>query len=174
MNKKEIRNKIKQLKKEHTMQELDSQSEVILSKLEKHKAFKDANIVMLYASLPDEVNTHSFIEKWRNKKHIILPTVSGDDIIPVELGKETTFATGDFNIMEPQNEPYHGSFDLIVVPGVAFDSDGNRIGRGKGYYDRFLSHHPKVKRIGICFDFQYIDKVPTEENDIKMDEVITI
>lgn len=101
---------------------------------------------MLFASLPDEVNTHSFIEKWRNKKHIILPTVSGDDIIPVELGKETTFATGDFNIMEPQNEPYHGSLDLIVVPGVAFDSDGNRIGRGKGYYDRFLSHHPKVKK----------------------------
>ncbi len=84
MNKKEIRNKIKQLKKEHTMQELDSQSEMILSKLEKHKAFKDANIVMLYASLPDEVNTHSFIEKWRNKKHIILTTVSGDDIIHVE------------------------------------------------------------------------------------------
>lgn len=174
MEKKEIRSKIKQLKKEHTKEQLDAQSKVIMKKLEKHPAFIEANIVMLYASLPDEVNTHSFIEKWRSRKRIILPTVAGDDIIPVELRNDTAFATGDFNIMEPQSEPYSGSFDLIVVPGVAFDGNGNRIGRGKGYYDRFLSHHPDVKRIGICFDFQYIEKVPTEDTDIIMEEVITL
>ena len=98
----------------------------------------------------------------------------GNDIIPVEYGKDTDFAVGDFNILEPQNEPYTGNFDLIVVHGVAFDRQGNRLGRGKGYYDRFLCQHLKVKRIGICFDFQLVDSIPTEPFDIRMDEVITL
>ena len=92
----------------------------------------------------------------------------------VELKKDTDFAIGDFNILEPQNEEYTGDYDLIVVPGVAFDRNGNRIGRGKGYYDRFLCKHLDVKRIGICFDFQLVDEVPTEDNDIRMDEVVSL
>ena len=174
MNKTELRSHIKALKRQHSKEELLEQSKVILNKLECHKSFIEAKTVMLYSSLPDEVHTHDFLEKWRNEKKIILPTVVGDDIIPVELSKETDFAIGDFNILEPQNEPYNGNYDLIVVPGVAFDKNGNRIGRGKGYYDRFLCKHLDVKRIGICFDFQLVDSVPTEDNDIKMDEVISI
>ena len=174
MNKKELRSHIKALKKQHSKEELLEQSKLILNKLENHKSFKEAQIIMLYSSLPDEVDTHDFLEQWRNRKKIILPTVVGDDIIPVELSKDTNFAIGDFNIMEPQNEPYNGSYDLIIVPGVAFDKKGNRIGRGKGYYDRFLCKHLDVTRIGICFDFQLVDKVPTEDNDIRMNEVISI
>lgn len=174
MDKKELRSHIKTLKKQHSKENLIEQSKVILNKLENNEFFKKAKIVMLYSSLPDEVNTQDFLSKWRNEKRIILPTVVGDDIIPVELSGDTSFAVGDFNILEPQNEPYNGSYDLIVVPGVAFDRNGNRIGRGKGYYDRFLCKHLDVKRIGICFDFQLVDKVPTEENDIKMDEIISL
>lgn len=174
MDKKELRSTIKLLKKQHTKEQLLEQSEVILSKLEQHPDFQKARIVMIYSALPDEVQTQAFLEKWRHKKKIILPTVVGDDIIPVELAESTGFAVGDFNILEPQNEPYTGDYDLIVVPGVAFDRNGNRIGRGRGYYDRFLCKHLNIKRIGICFDFQLVDKVPTEPNDIKMDEVITL
>lgn len=130
--------------------------------------------MMLYSSLPDEVQTHDFIERWRNEKRIILPTVVGDDIIPVELGKDISFAIGDFDILEPQSEPYHGSYDLIVVPGMAFDRNGNRLGRGKGYYDRFLCKHLTTNKIGICFDFQLVEEVPTDDNDIRMDEVISL
>ena len=174
MEKKELRTLIKTLKKQHTKEQLFEQSEKILSKLEQHPDFVNAHSVMLYSALPDEVQTQAFLEKWHLKKQIILPTVVGDDIIPVEFGKDTTFAIGDFNILEPQNEPYTGNFDLIVVPGVAFDRQGNRIGRGKGYYDRFLCQHLDVKRIGICFDFQLVDEVPAEPFDIRMDEVITL
>ena len=174
MEKKELRTLIKTLKKQHTKEQLFEQSEKILSKLEQHPDFVNAHSVMLYSALPDEVQTQAFLEKWHLKKQIILPTVVGDDIIPVEFGKDTTFAVGDFNILEPQNEPYTGNFDLIVVPGVAFDRQGNRIGRGKGYYDRFLCQHLDVKRIGICFDFQLVDEVPAEPFDIRMDEVITL
>ena len=174
MDKKELRLHIKTLKKQHSKDELKRQSELILEKLENHKSFIEAKTVMLYSSLPDEVQTHDFLAKWRNEKKIILPTVVGDDIIPVELTKDTDFAIGDFNILEPQNEAYTGTYDLIVVPGMAFDKNGNRLGRGKGYYDRFLCKHLEVKRIGICFDFQFVDEVPTEDNDIKMHEVLTI
>lgn len=174
MDKKELRANIKLLKKQHTKEQLLEQSELILAKLERHPDFRNARIVMLYSALPDEVQTQAFLEKWRHEKKIILPTVVGDDIIPVELAENTGFAVGDFNILEPQNEPYTGGYDLIVVPGVAFDRNGNRIGRGRGYYDRFLCKHLDVKRIGICFDFQLVDKVPTEPNDIKMNEVISL
>lgn len=174
MDKKELRQYIKTLKREHTKEQLLQQSEKILKQLEQHPAFQKAHNIMLYSSLPDEVQTLKFLEKWRNKKRIILPTVVGDDIIPVELTNDTDFILGDFNILEPQNEPYQGNFDLIVVPGVAFDKNGNRIGRGKGYYDRFLCKYPNVNKIGICFDFQLVDKIPTEPNDIKMDEIITL
>ena len=174
MEKKELRALIKSLKKQHTKEQLLEQSEQILAKLELHPAFIAAQRVMLYSALPDEVQTQAFLEKWHLSKTIILPTVVGDDIIPVEYGKDTAFAVGDFNILEPQNEPYSGGFDLIVVPGVAFDRQGNRLGRGKGYYDRFLCHHLDVKRIGICFDFQLVDEVPSEPFDIRMDEVISL
>lgn len=174
MDKKELRHHIKTLKNQHSKENLQEQSALILDKLENHKDFVEAKTVMLYSSLPDEVQTHDFLTKWRDEKKIILPTVVGDDIIPVELSKETGFAIGDFNILEPQNEPYNGDYDLIVVPGVAFDRKGNRIGRGKGYYDRFLCKHPNIRKIGICFDFQLVDEVPTEENDIRMDDIISL
>lgn len=172
-SKNEIRSAIKLLKKQHNKEELQMQSDIIMRKLEQHPDFIKAQKIMLYSSLPDEVQTQTFIEKWRQQKRIILPTVVGNDIIPVELAANTGFAVGDFNILEPQNVAYTGDFDLIVVPGMAFDRQGNRLGRGKGYYDRFLCQHRSVKKIGICFDFQLVDNVTVEENDIPMDEIIS-
>ena len=174
MDKKELRACIKALKKQHSKEQLQEQSEQIMGKLERHPDFIKAQRVMLYSALPDEVQTQDFLDKWHLKKTVILPTVVGDDIIPVEYGEGTGFAVGDFNILEPQNQPYTGGFDLIIVPGVAFDLQGNRLGRGRGYYDRFLSQHLEVKRIGICFDFQLVDEVPSEAFDIRMDEVISL
>lgn len=173
MEKKELRAHIKSLKKQHSKEQLLEQSNHILAKLECHPFFIAAERVMLYSALPDEVQTQAFLEKWHLRKTIILPTVVGDDIVPVAYGKDTAFAVGDFNILEPQSEPYRGGFDLIVVPGVAFDRKGNRLGRGKGYYDRFLSQHREVKRIGICFDFQLVEEVPSDPWDMRMDEVLS-
>lgn len=169
-----LRSYMRNMKKRQDPAQLAKDSEQIMGILENTPAFKNAQTVMLYSSLPDEVSTTAFVEKWRNRKRIILPTVVGDDIVPVELTSDTTFAVGDFNILEPQNRPYAGSYDLIVVPGMAFDPIGNRLGRGKGYYDRFLSQHPSVTKIGVCFDFQLVEQVPTEPNDIRMDAVLTV
>lgn len=173
MDKKELRRQIRQLKKSYAPENLMQQSLVILQKLTDHPDFQKAEKVMLYASLPDEVQTLAFLDEWKSKKQIILPTVVGDDIIPVELTKDCTMTEGDFHILEPENNPYCGALDLIVVPGMAFDSKGHRLGRGKGYYDRFLIKYPDVKTIGICFDFQLLEEIPVEPHDRIINEIIT-
>ena len=144
-----------------------------MQKLAVHPSFQKAERVMLYASLPDEVQTLDFLTEWKSKKAIILPTVVGDDIIPVALKNDSRMVEGDFHILEPEEKPYDGALDLIVVPGMAFDPNGHRLGRGKGYYDRFLTKYPDVKTIGICFDFQFLPEIPTEPHDKIIDEVIT-
>lgn len=174
MNKKDLRQSIRAAKKQHTPEELRKQSAAVMQKLAEHPRFLAAEKVMLYASLPDEVETLAFIETWRHRKTIVLPTVVGDDIIPVELADDTAFAEGDFHIPEPQNHPYTGDFDLIVVPGMAFDAEGHRLGRGRGYYDRFLALHPQVHTIGLCFDFQFVPEVPCEPHDRIIDEILTV
>lgn len=174
MEKNELRKHIKAQKKLQDPEKLSKQSATIMDLLEQNIHFINAKTVMLYFSLPDEVQTADFIEKWKSSKRIILPTVVGDDIIPVEVTQDTSYKVGDFNILEPQNKSYTGDYDLIVVPGVAFDKNGNRLGRGKGYYDRFLSKIGSVHKIGICYDFQFVDNIPTEANDIPVDEVISL
>lgn len=174
MEKKTLRQQIRQLKREHSAEELQRQSAIIMQKLSMNPSFQKAERVMLYASLPDEVQTLDFLTVWKNRKMIILPTVVGDDIIPVALKSDSKMVEGDFHILEPEEKPYYGPLDLIVVPGMAFDPHGHRLGRGKGYYDRFLTKYPDVKTIGICFDFQLLPEIPTEPHDKIIDEIITL
>jgi len=174
LDKKILRQEIRNRKKAHNKEELAGQSRLILQKLAQHPAFQEAERIMLYASLPDEVQTLDFIDEWKERKHIILPTVVGDDIIPVEVTTGSAMVEGDFHILEPDDKPYEGGFDLIVVPGMAFDREGHRLGRGRGYYDRFLAKYPEVKTIGICFDFQLLDSIPTEPHDRLVEEVISL
>ena len=146
----------------------------ILAALEARPAFRAANTILLYHSLNDEVDTHDFIEKWSNQKHILLPVVIGEEL---ELRTYTSphyLRIGAYGIEEPVGTPFtdYAAIDLAVIPGVAFDSRGNRLGRGKGYYDRLLPHMPTTYKIGICFPFQLVKEVPAEAFDIRMDEII--
>lgn len=167
-----LRQEIRLLKKSFTLAQLLEKSSTILEQLEQHPLFQKSETVMLYASLPDEVQTIGFIHRWKEQKRIILPVVVGDDIIPVALTKEDTMKEGAYHILEPTNEPYTGKIDLIVVPGMAFDRNGHRLGRGKGYYDRFLAQHPTTPTIGLCFDFQLLPHIPTEPHDIIINEIL--
>ena len=76
--------------------------------------------------------------------------------------------------MEPVGELYtdYDAIDLIVVPGVAFDRHGNRLGRGRGYYDKILKETHVARKVGICFGFQFVEEVPVDELDVRMDLVI--
>ena len=140
-----------------------------------NRHYQKASIVMLYHPLWDEVDVRPLFDKALNQgKRVILPTVKGDDIIPVEITPNTEWVVGDFDILEPIAEPYLGPIDLIIIPGIAFDKQLNRLGRGKGYYDRFLTKHPNAYRLGICFKFQIVESVPTESFDLPMQEIIAI
>lgn len=127
----------------------------------------------MYHSLPDELSTIDFIDKWHTRKHFFLPRVNGVnlDVLPYD---RTRLQYGSFHIEEPTGDDIEDidNIELIIVPGIAYDNRGNRVGRGKGYYDRLLSR-TKATKIGIGYDFQLVDEIDSEPHDITMDIVIT-
>lgn len=171
----EIRRKMRGIKKNIGAEGLLEMSAQAPGLIEKNAEYQKAKVVMLYYPLWDEVDCRPLFEAaLKAGKRVILPTVEGDDIVPVEITGNTEWRVGDFNILEPVAEEYTGAIDLMVVPGMAFDDNGNRLGRGKGYYDRFINQHPNAYRIGLCFAFQKIERVPTEPFDWHMNEVIAV
>lgn len=162
-------------KKEFSRLWLSEHSTEVLHRLEKTGQFRKADCIAIYHSIPGEVETASFIEKWADKKTFLLPVVEGNNIILYPYLGNHTLCTGNFGIREPDRtacSPWDKTVDLLVVPGVAFDRQGNRLGRGKGYYDRLLTTLTATK-IGICFDFQLHNQIPAEPFDITMDLIIS-
>ena len=147
-----------------------------LTKLSRHPQLADAHTVLLYSALPDEVPTLPLLNRLSTEgKTVLLPRVVSDT--DMELRRYTgpnDLEQGAFGIMEPTGELFtdYDNIDVAVVPGMAFDREGHRLGRGKGYYDRFLAQLPHTYKIGICFPFQLVDHVPADAHDILMDEVI--
>ena len=168
----ELRKLVKTRIKNMTEEEKKKESEDVMMKLENTQQFKSAKTILLFHSLPDEVCTHELIEKYASKKKILLPVIDGEKWHIREYKGD--LKTGEYNIQEPTGVNYYdyGSIDLVVVPGVCFDKDKGRVGRGKGYYDRILKEI-KAFKIGICFDCQLLSKVPADEWDVKMDQVMT-
>lgn len=179
MRKEDLRRQIKQIKRQFTPQQLEELSLPVISRLKPLLA--EVQTIMAYYSLPDEVNTHGLIDDLvAEGKTVLLPKVTGPDTM--ELRRYTgrdDLQEGAYHILEPMGELFtdFSSIDLILVPGLAFDAAGHRLGRGRGYYDRLLSslftiHYSLFSSIGVCFDFQKVDEVPVDAHDIAMDKVI--
>lgn len=154
-------------------------SAIILQQVEKLPQFQAARVVLLFHSLPDEVCTHSFVKHRAEVQTVLLPVVVGDNLYVAPYEGESTLCVGSYGICEPTTlatyvHPENVTFALI--PGVAFDRSGHRLGRGKGFYDRFLSlpQWRHVYKCGICFPHQLFETIPTEVHDVRMDCVITI
>ena len=172
--KKRLRSLLKEQKKLFTSEERDVQSKNIIQQIKHHPAFVSAKTVMAYWALKDEVDLSELILKWTSSKKFLLPCVKGDELeIRVFEGLNSLATGSSFGIQEPNGEIFtnYSEIDLILVPGVAFDIENNRLGRGKAYYDKFLPQTKAIK-IGVCFDFQLFDTVPSSNLDIKMDDVI--
>lgn len=175
IQKKELRKKVKVLKSGSSASENQVKSESIFKKIAEMDVFREARTIMAYWSMKDEVNTHEFIFKYFESKRIILPSVKGNELeLKVFEGTESMQPGESFGILEPVGPTFDKTekMDLIIIPGVAFDKQKNRMGRGKAYYDNLLKSTDALK-IGVCFDFQLFDEVPVDEHDIKMDLVIT-
>lgn len=172
--KKLLRKQIREEKKNQDPERLKTLSSALLACLEKHPRFIASNTVLLYHSLGDEVQTHAFVEKWYREKKVLLPVVRGDILeLRHYTGKEC-LEVGSFGIEEPTGENFtdYEEIELGIIPGMSFDRQGNRLGRGKGYYDKLL---PLLRsyNIGICYQFQAREEIPSEPFDQPMDEVWT-
>ena len=173
MKKDEIRRRVRAQKSMLTEYERRQAADDVFEQLEQLAAFIMSEHILMYHSLPDELSTHSFLDKWHGSKHFYLPRVNGVnlDILPYE---QTSLQLGAFHIEEPQGDETVSidDIEMVVVPAMAYDRQGNRVGRGKGYYDRPLADSKAIK-IGVAYDCQLVDEIDTDSFDQPVDIVIT-
>jgi 5-formyltetrahydrofolate cyclo-ligase len=177
LTKKTLRAKILARLKNQKEEDRNRKSKVITEKLLKSLVFKKARGVMFYLSFDGEVETNEMIARARCLGKIITVPVcrKNRQILPCLLHKHTKLVKGLYNILEPaRRQPVDiHDFELVIVPGVAFDKQGRRLGRGKGYYDRFLKRLPlKTRSIGLAFDFQIFPSIPATKRDASVNRVI--
>ncbi len=126
----------------------------------------------VYLSFSSEAPTDKLIENLLSAGvRVYCPRVEGKQMQAVAYGED--FSLSAYGIREPLGEPFEGEIDAVIVPLLAVDTQGNRLGYGGGYYDGFLRKHTQAKRIAYCFDFQVETQVPAEEWDEKMQYIVT-
>jgi 5,10-methenyltetrahydrofolate synthetase len=175
--KKRLRNEIKKIKQKFSTEALKAMGQKVMEKLEKEPQFLEAKIVFIYWSLPDEVPTHEFIERWRDKKLFLLPRIISDHLeLRQYTGIESLESSNSYGIREPIG-PIFSDFekiDFAIIPGLAFSTRSARMGRGGGYYDRTLPFLCRAVKWGVAFSFQIMETVPRDNHDINMDKVVYI
>ncbi len=174
--KKELRLLVRQRKKQYSQEELVRLSQPIVERLLAHPRVRAAQVVLAYCSLPDEVYTRQLIDDlFCQGKTVLLPRCLDHFDMELRLYQgPASLEVGAYGIMEPIGPLFtdYQCIEVGIIPGMSFDGQLNRLGRGKGYYDRFLSKVPELYKIGVCFDFQRVDHVPCEATDIKMNEIV--
>ncbi len=168
-----FRKEIAAKKRKFTQEDLLRMSEEVFSVLEITGSFQNATSIFIYNSMSDEVATQDFIKRWKHEKKFYFPAVVDDNLVFRSVADDTVYTKSKIGVNEPSGTDFvdFGKLDLVIVPGVAFDRKGNRLGRGKGYYDRFLAGI-KAPKVGVCFDFQLSDQIPVSDNDVKMDIIV--
>lgn len=176
-----LRKSMKQKRKGLSIDKKQNKDKIILEKLLNSSYYKKSRIIFVYVSMDEEIDTHGFIKKALNSgKEICVPKVISKDrgmsAIKIEDFSKLK-PCGKYKILEPEN--FHNKIDekyidLVIVPGLAFDRKGGRIGYGGGFYDRlFLKLKKNTPKIALSYDFQVIEDVPMEEHDILIDGIIT-
>lgn len=149
--------------------------ETILTYLKKMVLERNVQSVHTFISMPNEVNTLVFIQ-WlldRNVTVVCPKTLTNRQLEHRVLTSLHELENGKFATKHPQNTLiFEHQPELIIVPGLAFDKLGYRMGYGAGYYDTFLAQWPNAYKVGVCYPFQLVNEVPTEAHDARMDEVV--
>ena len=147
-------------------------AENVLAVLEKLSGDRDKKKVFCYLSYSAEAPTDGLIERLLEQGYeVYCPRVEGKEMQVVAYGEDFTISA--WGIREPVGEPFEGEIDYAIVPFLAVDKQGNRLGYGGGYYDRYFERNPNTLRIAYGFDFQIQKEVPTEETDKKMNCIVT-
>lgn len=170
-----IRKQIFAARKQCSDAQVEEWSHQITDQVLKLSEFVKAKHILAYADYNHEVMTRYIIEEaWKAGKEVAVPKVVGKDMIFYRLTDFSQLEPGYFGIPEPvRGEIVKWEDALMVMPGVAFDPENNRVGYGGGFYDRFLEKHPDITRLAVAFDFQILDLVPTEPTDICPQIIVT-
>ncbi len=178
LTKAQIRSKILLRLKMQKEEDRNRKSKLIKDKLLRNKVFKKAKRVMFYIALGGEVNTKEMIrEAKKTGKLICVPVYRKDKetMQPAIFEDHAKLKKGPYGVLEPVTEIMlkPEDLDLVIVPGLAFDKEGRRLGRGKGCYDRFLRKlSENTSSIGLAFDFQVLPLVPTAKHDVSVNNII--
>ena len=181
MEKRDIRRQVRERFKTLSEEQKRLKSSDVIEQLRQFFAQRQVSVVALFSPLPDEVQIGEFVEEMASKGdfRVVLPRVIDDGSnSKMEFFdyRTNSMQVGSYGILEPQSgEPCDVSeIDVMIVPGVAFGRDGARLGRGKGFYDRYLARKGfRAECVGVCLDFQLFDTLPMEPHDRVMDCVIS-
>ena len=179
-NKKDIRSLILEQREKVDINIRKEWDKSIFELLINSEFYKNASVIFIFVSFKSEVNTHRIIEHaLNNSKTIYVPRIESKEkgMEIFEIHSLEDLKTGYFSILEPKESCLaadSNNIDLILMPGVAFDEQGGRVGYGKGFYDAFLRKmEKKVDKIALAYYFQILDKVPVDEFDVKIDGIVT-
>ncbi|MBC5630983.1 5-formyltetrahydrofolate cyclo-ligase [Clostridium sp. NSJ-6] len=180
MDKKIIRKSVLKLRRNIKDEERGVWDKSIFDLLVNSKIYKDAQSIFIYVSCKDEVDTKEIIDySLKNDKAIYVPKINIEDktMKAIRIHSLNELYVNKYGILEPNivDKNYIDSdFDLIVLPGIAFDKVGNRIGYGGGYYDKYLSVlECRINKVALAYGFQVLDNIEYEDHDIRVDYIIT-
>ena len=175
MDKKELRSMIRQRKRAMTETEILEKSRLLMELFCASDAYRDADAIYGYLPYNQEVRTTPMLQKALDDgKRVAVPKIFGDEMKFIWLEDLDRVAPGYSKIPEPlEDGPIADDPSaLVLMPGMAFDPQGHRIGYGGGFYDRFLEQEPEHPTLALCYDFQMLPHLDTEEHDIPVDTVI--
>ena len=147
-------------------------SEQILQQLEQMQCFREATTVLLYYPIQNEVDVLPLVKRYKKEKTLLFPVSHRRGMTVHPYAGNEYMHRGKFGIPEPTTPVYEGEIDLVVVPAVAFDSYGRRLGRGGGYYDRFIKKLTHAVLVGVGYDFQLVEEVPAARHDQHVHRII--
>ena len=182
--KKELRKEAKLYRKSLSKDDRLDKSNTIISNLKALKEFQKAEVILMYASLPDEVETISLIRELieEGKKSICCPVTQGDEMEFYKISSVEDLKEGNFHVLEPEPlkerrlELQKDVVYCMLMPGLMFDKKGNRLGYGKGYYDKYLAKMPgnvNLITIALSYDAMVRDLIPAEGTDWRADYIVT-
>ena len=177
MDKKALRRMIGEKKRTLTPEDIARRSEILAERLYATEVYKRCNALYAYLSFNQEVRTDSIIERaWSDGKRVAVPKVMGDAMRFIWIDSFDALAPqGAYHIAEPiaDGPVADDPTALILMPGLAFDPEGHRVGYGGGYYDRFLAQEPGHSLVALCYDFQLLKHLEVEAHDVPVDLVLT-
>lgn len=175
MNKSIIRAEIKEQKRQLSKEQILELSHSCIQKLNELECMEKYDIICPYVSYNQEVFTWDFIKQLlKTDKKVAVPKVCGDEMEFYYIHQFSDLVPGAYGILEPDTKELMKEPDaLMIMPGLAFDEEKNRIGYGGGFYDKYLEVHPDFFKVALAYDFQIYKKLDTNQFDIRPDIIVT-